>query len=42
MAYLKVTEDNVYLCTGHPSKTEINQIIDWLINNDLYDVYESK
>uniref|UniRef100_A0A673Y4M8 Replication factor C (activator 1) 5 n=1 Tax=Salmo trutta TaxID=8032 RepID=A0A673Y4M8_SALTR len=32
MAYGKVTEDNVYTCTGHPLRSDIANILGWSLN----------
>ncbi|KRT83582.1 AAA protein, partial [Oryctes borbonicus] len=39
LAYKDVTEDNVYNCVGHPLKTDIENIIKWLLNDDFKSVY---
>ncbi|XP_030831515.1 replication factor C subunit 5 [Strongylocentrotus purpuratus] len=35
MAHEKVTEENVYLCTGHPLRTDIENIVNWMLNEDF-------
>lgn len=35
MAYGKVTEDNVYTCVGHPLRSDITNIINWMLNEDF-------
>ncbi|XP_055615508.1 replication factor C subunit 5 [Toxorhynchites rutilus septentrionalis] len=41
MAYKNVTEDNVYTCVGHPLKSDITNIVDWLLNADSFkEIYE--
>jgi replication factor C subunit 3/5 len=32
LAYRDVTEDNVYTCVGHPLRSDINSILNWLLN----------
>lgn len=34
IAYEEVTEDNVYLCVGHPLRKDIENIINWMLNED--------
>lgn len=34
LAYRDVTEDNVYNCVGHPLKSDINSIVNWLLNEN--------
>uniref|UniRef100_T1J2I6 Activator 1 subunit 5 n=1 Tax=Strigamia maritima TaxID=126957 RepID=T1J2I6_STRMM len=35
MAYDEVNEDNVYTCVGHPLKSDITNIINWMLNDDF-------
>uniref|UniRef100_A0A2P2I735 Activator 1 subunit 5 n=2 Tax=Hirondellea gigas TaxID=1518452 RepID=A0A2P2I735_9CRUS len=35
MAFEKVTEDNVYSCVGHPLRSDITSIINWMLNEDM-------
>lgn len=42
MAYRDVTEDNVYTCVGHPLRSDINNILNWLMNeNDFATCFKS-
>lgn len=41
LAYKNVTEDNVYNCVGHPLKTDIENILKWLLNDDVKSTYIS-
>lgn len=41
MAFGKVTEETVYTCTGHPLKTDIANILDWMLNQDFTTAYRS-
>ncbi|XP_005993364.1 replication factor C subunit 5 [Latimeria chalumnae] len=41
MAYGKVTEDTVYTCTGHPLKSDISNILDWMLNQDFTTAYNN-
>lgn len=41
MAFGKVTEENVYMCTGHPLKSDIANILDWMLNLDFSTAYRS-
>ncbi|NXS58494.1 RFC5 factor, partial [Brachypteracias leptosomus] len=39
MAFGKVNEENVYTCTGHPLKSDISNILDWMLNQDFSTAY---
>ncbi|NXA27193.1 RFC5 factor, partial [Ibidorhyncha struthersii] len=39
MAFGKVTEESVYTCTGHPLKSDIANILDWMLNQDFSTAY---
>uniref|UniRef100_A0A8C9G743 Replication factor C subunit 5 n=1 Tax=Pavo cristatus TaxID=9049 RepID=A0A8C9G743_PAVCR len=39
MAFGKVTEENVYTCTGHPLKADIANILDWMLNHNFCTAY---
>lgn len=41
MAFGKVTEETVYTCTGHPLKSDIANILDWMLNQDFTTAYKS-
>jgi replication factor C subunit 3/5 len=41
MAYKEVTEDNVYKCVGHPLKSDISNIVKWLLNEEFSSAYKS-
>ncbi|XDB59194.1 hypothetical protein AB1E18_012594 [Capra hircus] len=41
MAFGKVTEDTVYTCTGHPLKSDIASILDWMLNQDFTTAYRN-
>lgn len=41
LAYKNVTEDHVYTCVGHPLKTDIENIVKWLLNDDFQTTYKS-
>jgi replication factor C subunit 3/5 len=41
MAYKEVTEINVYTCVGHPLKSDILNIVKWLLNEDFSSAYRS-
>ncbi|XP_038647027.1 replication factor C subunit 5 isoform X1 [Scyliorhinus canicula] len=41
MAYDKVSEDTVYTCTGHPLKSDIANILDWMLNKDFTTAYRN-
>lgn len=41
MAFKKVNEDNVYTCVGHPLRKDIDNIINWLLNDeDFKETYQ--
>lgn len=42
LAYKNVTEDTVYTCVGHPLKSDIENIVKWLLNEDIKTTYKSK
>ncbi|XP_063226210.1 replication factor C subunit 5 [Bacillus rossius redtenbacheri] len=39
MAYKEVTEDNVYTCVGHPLKSDIANIVQWLLSDAFSSTY---
>lgn len=39
MAYDEVTEDNVYLCVGHPLRRDIESIVTWMLNENFQKAY---
>ena len=41
MAYDEVTEDNVYLCVGHPPRHDIENIVKWMLNDHFSVAYNS-
>lgn len=41
MAFDKVTEDNVYICVGHPLRKDIENIIQWLLNTNFNEAYNN-
>ena len=41
MAYEEVTEDNVYLCVGHPPRRDIENIVKWMLNDHFSVAYNS-
>ncbi|XP_014258872.1 replication factor C subunit 5 [Cimex lectularius] len=38
-AFPIVNEDNVYTCVGHPTKSDITNILNWLLNSDFVSAY---
>ncbi|KAK4318841.1 hypothetical protein Pmani_010163 [Petrolisthes manimaculis] len=40
MAFKEVTEDNVYTCVGHPLRTDITNIINWMLNEQFEIAYK--
>lgn len=41
MAYNEVSEDNVYTCVGHPLRSDITNIINWMLNEDFQLAYKN-
>ncbi|XP_077318186.1 replication factor C subunit 5 [Lithobates pipiens] len=41
MAYGNVTEDTVYTCTGHPLRSDIANILDWMLNKEFTTAYNN-
>lgn len=41
LAFKNVTEENVYTCVGHPLKSDIENIVKWLLNEDFKTTYNS-
>ncbi|KAK4873626.1 hypothetical protein RN001_012986 [Aquatica leii] len=41
LAFKNVTEDNVYTCVGHPLKSDIENIIKWLLNETFKTTYNN-
>lgn len=40
-AFPEVNEDSVYTCVGHPLKSDITNILQWLLNSDFATTYNS-
>ena len=41
MAYDEVNEDAVYTCVGHPLRRDIENVVNWLLNEDFITAYNS-
>lgn len=41
-AFPEVNEDNVYTCVGHPTPTDMSNVLNWLLNSDFTTAYNSK
>lgn len=41
-AFPEVNEDSVYTCVGHPLKSDIMNILKWLLNDDFSTTFKSK
>lgn len=41
-AFPEVSEDSVYTCVGHPLKSDIMNILKWLLNDDFSTTFTSK
>nr|CAB3265539.1 replication factor C subunit 5 [Phallusia mammillata] len=39
MAHDEVNENTVYTCTGHPKKSDIENILEWMLNKDFTSAY---
>lgn len=40
-AFPEVSEDSVYTCVGHPLKSDIMNILKWLLNDDFSTTFKS-
>lgn len=40
MAFEVVDENNVYTCVGHPLKSDISNIVDWMLNDTFVEAYD--
>lgn len=38
-AFPEVNEDNVYTCVGHPTPTDMSNVLNWLLNSDFTTAY---
>lgn len=41
MAYEEVNEDNVYTCVGHPLRQDIENIVNWVLNENFLTAYNN-
>lgn len=41
LAFDVVNEENVYACVGHPLKSDMKTIVNWLLNDDFVAAYKS-
>lgn len=41
MAYDEISEDNVYMCVGHPLRKDIENIVYWILNENFTTAYNS-
>ncbi|XP_059146697.1 replication factor C subunit 5-like [Physella acuta] len=41
MAFDEVTEDNVYTCVGHPLRKDIENIVNWVLNENFTTAYKN-
>jgi replication factor C subunit 3/5 len=39
LAFGLVNEENVYVCVGHPSKNDMHNVMNWLLNDDFSLIY---
>jgi replication factor C subunit 3/5 len=40
LAFGLVNEENVYNCVGHPSKSDMTNVINWLLNDDFSTIFQ--
>jgi replication factor C subunit 3/5 len=40
LAFGEVNEENVYNCVGHPSKNDMTNVLNWLLNDDFTTCYK--
>lgn len=40
MAHDEVNEDTVYTCTGNPKRTDVENILEWILNDDYQNAYK--
>lgn len=41
LAFDCVNEENVYACVGHPLKSDITKVVNWLLNDDFIAAYKN-
>ena len=41
MAYDVINEDNVYTCVGHPLRKDIENIVNWMLNESFTTAHNS-
>ncbi|KAF8767711.1 replication factor C subunit 5-like [Argiope bruennichi] len=41
LAFDVVNEENVYACVGHPLKSDMEKIVNWLLNDDFMPAYKN-
>ncbi|GIZ03221.1 replication factor C subunit 5 [Caerostris extrusa] len=41
LAFDTVNEENVYACVGHPLKSDVQKIVNWLLNDDFVAAYKN-
>lgn len=41
MAFDVVNEDNVYTCVGHPLKSDIANVVNWMLNESFSTAYDN-
>lgn len=41
-AFPEVNEETVYTCVGHPLKSDIRRILQWLLNHDFKTAYNCR
>jgi replication factor C subunit 3/5 len=39
MAFDVVDENNVYTCVGHPLRSDISNMVDWMLNDSFTEAY---
>ena len=41
MAFDVVNEDNVYACVGHPLRRDVEDVVNWLLNEEFTACYRN-
>ena len=41
MAFEVVNENNVFTCVGHPLKSDISNMVTWMLNENFTDAYNN-
>jgi len=41
MAFDEVNEDNVYACVGHPLRSDVENVVSWMLNESFFTAYKN-